>query len=164
MGELAVTRESEAVLTTIGLGSCVGLALLDAGRGAAGLAHVVLPTAPTRRIVPPGKFADTAVPALLAALTKLGSVRSSIEAVLIGGARMFSLGQTLALDVGTANVAATREALAAAEIPIRALAIGGSVGRSVRVSAADGTIFVRTAGADTELYRASEPAGVGDPR
>ena len=43
MGELAASRESGCVLVTIGLGSCIGLALVDTGAGIAGLADIMLP-------------------------------------------------------------------------------------------------------------------------
>ena len=43
MGELATSTDRGAVLAAIGLGSCVGLALIDRGAGVAGLAHIMLP-------------------------------------------------------------------------------------------------------------------------
>jgi chemotaxis protein CheD len=157
MGELAVSREPDDVLTTLGLGSCIGLAMLDPSSGTVGLAHIMLPAAPQGAVHLPAKFADTAVPALLAALAKCGSVAAGLEAVLIGGARMFAFARSAALNVGPCNEAAAREALGAAGIPIRAAATGGSIGRSVRVIAADAAVTVRTASETTELYRA-EPA------
>ena len=50
----------------IGLGSCIGLALVDRQAGVAGLAHVVLPESQRRRRAGRAKFADLAVPELLA--------------------------------------------------------------------------------------------------
>jgi chemotaxis protein CheD len=156
MGELAVASGTSEVLTTIGLGSCVGVALLDPECGAVGLAHVVFPaaTAPERALATPGKFADTAVPALLAALEKLGSARASLEAVLVGGARMFNFGRGVEIDIGASNVAAARAALSFAGVPVRADATGGSVGRSLRVTTFGQTVSVRQSGAELELYRA----------
>jgi hypothetical protein len=45
-----------------------------------------------------------------------------------------------------------------AGIPIRAAATGGSIGRSVRVLAAEAAVTVRTASETTELYRAESAA------
>ncbi len=42
MGELCATSGAEG-LVALGLGSCIGLVLLDRRKGVAGLAHVVLP-------------------------------------------------------------------------------------------------------------------------
>ena len=43
MGELAASKTAGDMLVTLGLGSCIGLVLLDRRMGVAGLAHVVLP-------------------------------------------------------------------------------------------------------------------------
>jgi len=87
MGELAVSRTSGDVLVSIGLGSCIGLCLIDRRRQAVGLAHVMLPTGGPGET--PGKFAPSAVPALV---EELGAVKTALEAVLVGGAQMFSFG------------------------------------------------------------------------
>jgi chemotaxis protein CheD len=153
MGELAVTNGASEVLTTIGLGSCVGVALLHPPSGAVGLAHVVFPAAPQPQVPTPGKFADTAVPALLAEFAKLGTPPSEVQAVLVGGARMFSFGRGLETDIGASNVAAAREALESAGVAVCANATGGSVGRSIRVTTAGQSVCVRESGAEVELYR-----------
>jgi len=153
MGELAVSGAAKEVLTTIGLGSCVGLVLLDSSRPAAGLAHVVYPD--SRGTHPggqPAKYADTVVPALVGAMGRLGSLRGALEAVLVGGARMFAFVRAPELDIGSANVIAVTRALAQAGIPIRVSLTGGSIGRSVRVRADGGMIAVREAGTGNHVY------------
>src|SRR4051794_22435009 len=114
MGDFKASRNRDDVLVSIGLGSCIGLAVVDGERGVAGLAHILLPDStdarPSRSV---GKFADTAVPALLDLVTRLGTPRSALEAVLVGGAQMFTLGQdgSSTLEIGTRNERATRAAL-----------------------------------------------------
>ena len=90
MGELAVSAVAGADLVSLGLGSCIGLVLLDRRAAVAGLAHVVLPAAIGTDRSAPGKFADTAVDALVAAMEPLGARRTRLEAVLVGGASMFA--------------------------------------------------------------------------
>jgi chemotaxis protein CheD len=155
MGELAVSRTPGDVLVSIGLGSCIGLCLIDRRRQAVGLAHVMLPTGGPGET--PGKFASSAVPALVEELEELGAVKSALEAVLVGGAQMFSFGTRGAgtLDVGARNDAATREALDAARIPVIADATGGSAGRTVRLVVEEPRVIVKEAGAGVrELFRA----------
>ena len=155
MGELAVSRTPGDVLVSIGLGSCIGLCLVDRRRQAVGLAHVMLPTGGPGEM--PGKFAPSAVPALVDELEKLGAVPTSLEAILVGGAQMFSFGKAGAgrLDVGARNHEATREALDLARIPVVADAVGGSTGRTVRVVVEDPRVVVKEAGqGEQELYRA----------
>jgi chemotaxis protein CheD len=148
MGELAVSARRGHQLVALGLGSCIGLALLDRRLGTAGLAHVVLPQAPRgERSL---KFADRAVPELVSRLAALGGRRIRLEAVLVGGASMFAASP--ALEVGSRNEAAVREQLAALRIPVLASATGGSRGRTVRIDVATTTVSVReTGGHDAEL-------------
>ena len=154
MGELAVSRTPGDVLVSIGLGSCIGLCLIDRRRQAVGLAHVMLPTGGPGET--PGKFAPSAVPALVEQLQQLGAVPTALEAVLVGGAQMFSFGKAGSgrLDVGARNHEATREALDLARIPVVADAVGGSTGRTVRLIADAPRVIVKEAGnGEQELYR-----------
>jgi chemotaxis protein CheD len=146
MGELAVSKAAGDVLVTIGLGSCVGLALVDRRRSLAGLAHVMLPSTSDAQASSPAKFADQAVPALLERLHKLGAVPSQLEAVLVGGAQMFTLSGGSGLDIGGRNERAVREALTKLGIPVRAAETGGSSGRTIRVHVNTGTVLAKAAG------------------
>jgi chemotaxis protein CheD len=146
MGEHAVAADPAVVLVSIGLGSCIGLALVDRRMAVAGLAHVMLPSSPGVPVTHAGKFADLAVPALVDALGELGAARGRLEAVLVGGARMFSFGTEGGMDVGARNDAATRAALQSAGVPIRGSTTGGDRGRTIRVHVADGSVTVKEAG------------------
>jgi chemotaxis protein CheD len=151
MGEFAFSATAGDVLVSLGLGSCIGLALLDRRAAVAGLAHVVLPAAEGRD-GSPGKFADTAVPVLLDAVLGLGARRLRMEAVMVGGASMFSFGGG-GLEVGQRNDAAVREELAKLRIPVVAAETGGSKGRTVRVTVETGLVTSKAAGeAEVELY------------
>jgi chemotaxis protein CheD len=149
MGEYAVSAVAGEVLVSLGLGSCIGLALLDRRAAVAGLAHVVLPAGAGRAAATPGKFADTAVDALVAALEPLGGRRMRLEAVLVGGASMFASAGS-GLEVGQRNDAAVRAELARLRIPVAASATGGSRGRTVRVMLDSGRVTARAAGAPEE--------------
>jgi chemotaxis protein CheD len=154
MGEYAFSGTAGDVLVSLGLGSCIGLALLDRRAAVAGLAHVVLPAAEGRDGAP-GKFADTAVPVLLNAVLGLGARRTRVEAVMVGGASMFSFGGN-GLEVGQRNDVAVREELAKLRIPVIASETGGSKGRTVRVNVETGLVTAKSAGeAEVELYPAT---------
>ena len=158
MGEYAFSGTAGDVLVSLGLGSCIGLALLDRRAAVAGLAHVVLPAAEGRDGAP-GKFADTAVPVLLDAVLGLGGRRTRVEAVMVGGASMFSFGGN-GLEVGQRNEAAVREELAKLRVPVIASETGGAKGRTVRVHVETGLVTSKAAGeTEVELYPAT-PAKV----
>jgi chemotaxis protein CheD len=150
MGELAVSSTRGDVLVSLGLGSCIGLALVDQRRGIAGLAHIMLPEAIPGG-GPAGKFADLAVPELLKQTTALGTTRTVLKAVLVGGAQMFSLGKGSGLDIGGRNEAAVRALLAAERIPVVASATGGSKGRTIRVVPGGAVLSKEAGGAEIEL-------------
>lgn len=111
MADLMVIR-APVKLVTLGLGSCIGLVVYDSTAKVAGMAHIMLPN--SRGLMGSekvGKFADTAVPALIDAMEKQGAVKSRIKAKLAGGAQMFALPGMSAdfLTVGAKNVTETKK-------------------------------------------------------
>lgn len=160
MGELAVARTPGEVLASIGLGSCIGLALVSRARSIGGLAHVMLPESAKGGSVQPGKYADSAVPALVRALERIGAPARDLDAVLVGGAQMFALGGG-SLDIGARNESAVRSALQALRIPVRAAATGANKGRTIRVHVDTGLVLVKeVGGVDSALYSARADARV----
>ena len=131
-------------LVARGLGSCIGLAVVDRSAGVAGLAHIVLPQS-TDTDRETGKFANLAVPALIDRVVRAGASRNRLEAVLAGGARMFELGD---LDIGARNEEAVRAGLAASGVSIHAAETGGGRGRTMRVDVGNCTVTVKQAGGD----------------
>jgi chemotaxis protein CheD len=156
MGELAVSSQPGDVLVSLGLGSCIALGLIDRRMGVAGLAHIVLPQSQGHVNENHRKFADLAVPELLAELKQAGARKVRLEAVLVGGASMFAV-STSSLEVGQRNEAAVRELLKAVRIPVVATATGGSKGRTIRVEVGTSAVTVREAGGkDIELLAGSQ--------
>ena len=159
MGEYAVSREAGGLLTALGLGSCIGLALIDRRTGVAGLAHIVLPTGTPTADDPPVKYAPTAVPFLIAKVVELGARRLRLEAVLVGGASMFATSPSAGMEVGQRNEAAVREQLGRSRIPVLACATGGNRGRTVRVHLDGCRITAKLAGGTEQTL--VEAAAVG---
>jgi chemotaxis protein CheD len=158
MGELAASAIDGDVLVSLGLGSCIGLALLDKRAGVAGLAHVVLPASGGSAAPESWKFADFAVPELIRRVVELGARRQLLEAVLVGGASMFAV-STASLEVGQRNEAAVREQLAHARIKVVAAQTGGAKGRTIRVHVGSQRVTVREAGGtQTDLVPAEVAA------
>jgi chemotaxis protein CheD len=150
MGEASASNTPSDVLACIGLGSCIGLALVDRSKGVAALAHVMLPESSQPDPPKPHKFADLAVPALIDLALAHGATRPRLEATLVGGAAMFQLGGS-GQDIGARNAQAVTELLDRAGIPVRASATGGSRGRTVRIHVgSDIGITVREAGGTEE--------------
>ena len=116
MGEMAVSRDKRDVLSVVGLGSCVAVVMVAPQKRAVALAHVVLPEARMTggREAPPGKFADTAIPAMLHALRSLRVKPEDVYSVLVGGATMFGHTHSSKLaGVGDRNIEAVSDATCA---------------------------------------------------
>jgi chemotaxis protein CheD len=143
VGESACTL-GPAVLVTQALGSCVGVALWDPRMHIAGLAHVMLPTQPGsgkggRR----HRFADIAIPELVEGMIDLGAGGRRLVAKLAGGASMFS-GESGTDTIGDRNVAAVRDQLERAGVPVVAADTGGSHARTIELEPVTGILLVRT--------------------
>jgi len=147
MADLNVTK-SPGVLTTLGLGSCVGIALYDAVNKIAGLAHIMLPDSTqfqSNLIV--AKFADTALIRLVNDMAKIGAMRGSLKAKIAGGAQMFAFNSTNeSMRIGDRNVEAVMKNLRIMNIPLVGQDTGSNYGRTVELSAQDGSFFIKTIG------------------
>jgi chemotaxis protein CheD len=134
------------LLITVGLGSCVAIALYDPQAHVGGLAHVLLPsTGMSQDRSNRAKFPSTAVPLLCDRMQALGARTGRMRAKIVGGASMFtSLLSASGLQIGERNVVATRAALEHAGIPIIAQEVGGDYGRSVYFHVDDGRLVVKS--------------------
>jgi len=125
------------------LGSCIGVTLYHPRLRLGAMAHVVLPQS-SGPAAGPAKFADLAVPNMIAELERRGAGRSGLVAKMAGGACMF--GNSGPLQIGPANIEAVRRALAAAGLPLAAEDVGGSKGRRIALDLVRGTLTVEIAG------------------
>src|SRR5437763_16557911 len=118
IGELRSSRDSGETLVARGLGSCIGVCVVDGGQGVAGLAHVMLPDS-TEAGRGGMRYADIAIPALLEEVLELGARRHRLRVALVGGAQMFS-GRAIPAGgaVGERNHAAAQTALAALRLRV----------------------------------------------
>jgi len=145
VADAAVLR-GVGILSTVGLGSCVAIALYDPEAAVGGLAHIMLPSETmSKDRCNRAKFPSSAVPLLLERMRGLGARDERIRARIVGGASMFtSLLPAGGLQMGERNLLATRTALARAQIPIIAEEVGGEHGRSVYLHVGDGRLEVRS--------------------
>ncbi len=139
-------------LITLGLGSCIGLVVYDSFAKIAGMAHIMLPNSrglsASEKV---GKFADTAVPAIIEEMLKKGATRTRIKAKIAGGAQMFALPGMSAdfLTVGAKNVTETTARLRRMGIALVASDTGGNKGRTIEFSTSSWMLKVKTLGKGT---------------
>ena len=146
MAEIAVAK-APIKITTLGLGSCVGVCIFDPMLKVGGMAHIMLPLSTmSRGSINLAKFADTAVPLLVNEILKLGADLSRFKAKLAGGAQMFAVpgDSSNFFAIGSKNVLAVEDACQAMGIPILSRCVGGNSGKSITFDLVTGDLEVRT--------------------
>ena len=147
MADLNVCKSPDGI-TTLGLGSCVGVAIRDPITKVGGLAHVMLPDSTqiennSNRY----KFADTGIEYLVKKIIALGGNKSRLEAKIAGGAQMFAFqNKSDMVRVGERNVEASKKKLKQLGIPLKAEDTGLNYGRTVIFYPETGKFIIRSAG------------------
>ena len=137
------------VLTTIGLGSCIGIALYDPTTKISGLAHIMLPdSTQIRNNTNVAKFADTGIQKLYDDMIAAGACRSKLVAKIAGGAKMFELSNasSQSINIGEKNAIASREKLKELGIPLIAEDTGLNFGRTVELNSETGAYLIKAVG------------------
>lgn len=145
MAELR-TAQYPQNLTTIGLGSCVGVCLWDPLAKVAGMVHVMLPD--STQSLPSAnkaKYADTGIPLLLEEMQKCGARKNRIVAKIAGGAQMFAYSQkNEILRIGDRNIDAVKRILNNEGIRILAEDVGGNYGRTIVFYTDDARLTIKS--------------------
>jgi chemotaxis protein CheD len=147
MADLNVCTAPNA-LTTLGLGSCVGIVLYDSNSKIAGMVHVMLPdSTKIRNNENVAKFADTGIDALIDRMLKLGANRSKLIAKIAGGAQMFAFNSNNdMLRIGERNIEASKLKLHDLSIRIISEDTGLNYGRTIEFYAETGELYVKSVG------------------
>lgn len=147
MADAKVCRAPDAI-TTLGLGSCIGVALYDKTTRIAGLVHIMLPDSTTvRQNQNRAKFADTGIDLLIEMMVKEGANRGYLTAKIAGGAQMFAFtGNSDMLRVGESNANAVRKKLRELGIRILSEDCGLNFGRTVEFYPETGDFLIKAVG------------------
>jgi len=151
IGKLEITTKPGIIFVTPGLGSCIGLGVYDKKSRMAGMAHIALPDSNIARgkdiSREYGKYADTAVPAILERMLQLGSKKHDLVIKIVGGASMFSFNSNSnLLNIGDKNIIAVRKAIADLGLVIHRADVGGNKGRTFKLNVLKGTFYLKTIG------------------
>lgn len=154
IADLAVLKGS-GMLITVGLGSCVGIALYDYHAKVAGLGHILLYDSQyfikrDGSEFNPAKYADTAIPALINRMEQEGADRKRLRAKISGGSQLFDLNKT-AIKIGDKNVEMVKRKLKEYSIPLIAEDTGGNFGRTMKIEVETGKVYVTTVGREERI-------------
>lgn len=139
-GQLFASKESHEV-TTI-LGSCVAVCLWDSSARIGGINHYLLPYLSGDGVASP-RFGDISIRELLVKVIAIGCDRRRLQAKLFGGACVLEAFRVRKNHLGSQNVRAARELLAAEAIPVIGEDVGGHRGRKLIFTTGDGSAWVK---------------------
>ncbi len=147
MADLKTCKSPDGI-TTLGLGSCVGIAIRDPITKVGGLAHVMLPDSTTiKQNNNIYKFADTGIVELVRLMELEGAKKSRMVAKIAGGAQMFAFqNKSDLVRVGDRNVESSKATLKKLGIPILAEDTGENYGRTVIFYPETGDFVIRAVG------------------
>ena len=147
MADLNICKAPD-IITTIGLGSCIGLALYDPVTKVGGLVHYMLPdSTQMRNHSNIAKFADTGTDELLRQVLRAGANRTRLVAKIAGGAKMFSVsGMSNVGNIGDRHALAAKEKLRQLRIRLIAEDTGLNYGRTVELHCETGEFYIKAIG------------------
>lgn len=153
MADLKTCKAPDGVIT-LGLGSCVGIAMRDPVLKIGGLVHIMLPdsTAMHTSNIIVEKFADTGIVELVKRLEAMGANRARLVAKIAGGATMFQVqSRNDVMKIGDRNVSATIRKLEELNIKLLAQDTGENYGRTVTFFPETGEFHIRSVGKSNKI-------------
>lgn len=147
MADYKICRSPQKI-STLGLGSCLGVVLYDKTTKICGMAHVMMPDSTkisknSNRM----KFVDTCLDDMYRDMLQMGAKKSCIIAKVAGGAQMFSSPSNNSfLNIGEQNIEAVHKLLQEWNIPIIAEDVGSNCGRTIEFDTVTGELYIKTVG------------------
>lgn len=147
MADLNICKSPD-VITTLGLGSCIGLTLYDPVTKIGGMVHYMLPdSTQVRNNENIAKFADTGIDELLKKVIAAGASKQRLVAKIAGGAKMFETTGVSAIgNIGARNAEAAKQILKQNGIRLIAEDTGLNYGRTVELHCETGEFHIKAVG------------------
>ena len=152
VSDAKVSNNTNDVLATYSLGSCIGVCLYDGSAGVGGMLHYQLPNStqdPERAKELPFMFADTGMKILVSRLVSMGAQKNRLKVKIAGGSAMDA--GPKGFDIGKRNHLALRKILWKNGMFIDGEDIGGSTPRNLFMNMSNGEVTVRGNGLEKEL-------------
>lgn len=153
VADMKISDQSDDLIVTHALGSCLGVAVYDPVARVGGILHVMMPVStinPEKAVTNPFMFVDTALPAFFKSVYAIGGQKKRLEVKVAGGANV----QTTANDrfaIGKRNYIMLKKIFWKNGILISAEDVGGTKARTMYLQIADGKCWLSNAGAQWEL-------------
>lgn len=145
VGEGRFSGDSDEVLVTHALGSCLGIAVYVPMLRVGALAHLMLPVSVDARRTAsesPYLYVDTGLAALLEEFYLRGCCRDALQVFIAGGAAFHGSGDSF--RAGQRNIEVARAFFEKNGIRVAAEAVGGALYRTLFLRIADGKAWIKT--------------------
>lgn len=152
MADLNICKAPD-VITTLGLGSCIGLTLYDPVTKVGGMVHYMLPDSKAvRNNENIAKFADTGIEELLKRVIAAGGSKQRLVAKIAGGAKMFETASVSNIgNIGARNAEAAKLILRKKGIRLIAEDTGLNYGRTVELHCETGEFYIKAVGKSVKV-------------
>ena len=147
MADLNICKSPDTI-TTLGLGSCIGIAIWDPVTKIGGLAHIMLPdSTKIRNNSNIAKFADTGIEELVKRMVRAGASKPRMVAKIAGGAKMFEVSGSDGIgSIGQKNALASKQKLKELGSRLVAEDTGLNYGRTVELHCDTGEYYIKSVG------------------
>lgn len=149
ISDIKVSNNTEDVIVTYALGSCIGIVVFDPVAKVGGMLHYMLPESAldqNKAKENPAMFADTGIPLLFKSCYKLGAEKKRMLIKAAGGASI--LDDTNFFRIGQKNIMAMRKIFWKNNVMIDREDTGLNYNRTVRLEMSTGKVFVRSSGGE----------------
>ena len=146
VGDLSVSNNTAATLSTYALGSCLGVVAYDPVARVGGLLHLMLPDSalvPEKAASQPAMFVDTGLPLLFTALVDLKAEHARLRLFIAGGANLLG-GGSESFKIGERNIQAAAAYLNQHGYAVTRTDLGGTINRTLHLEVGTGAIRLKT--------------------
>lgn len=134
------TGDTNSILKSNGIGSCVVVAAIDSANGIGALAHIMLPGKAPPTCIPGNRtrYAENGIDEMLKQMLKQGSNMDNIQVCLIGAGNVLKRDND---SICRDNIKSVTGILEERDIPIKVMSLGGFSRRCTSVDVAAGQIL-----------------------
>ena len=152
MADLNICKAPD-IITTLGLGSCIGLTFYDPVTKIGGMVHYMLPdSTKLKNNSNIAKFGDTGIRELYNQVIAMGASKYRLVAKIAGGAKMFEVSGLSGIgNVGDRNAEAAKKILKELGVKLIAEDTGLNYGRTVELHCDTGEFYVKSVGKEIKI-------------
>ena len=152
ISDAKISSNTQDVLTTYSLGSCIGVCMYDPVIRVGGMLHYQLPYSTLDKLKAekfPFMFADTGIAIMVKKLLAMGAGAKRMQVKIAGGASMSTGPKDF--DIGKKNYLSIKKLLWKNGMLIDAEDVGGTSPRNMYLNVADGSVTTRSVGLEKIL-------------